>query len=195
MAKKAATVVPTKTKEKTPAPAKVSRKSVKKDSAKLKPKQKTPRKPHQTRPTRQEEAEIIERRYLVWDLFRAGASYRQISTHLIDKGIKTASVGTVFSDVQWCLDLQHEGVGLSVVQHIENEVAIVNDVQFNFYPIMQNKKNSFKMRKESSEVVMGCVEKRAKLRNLYKAKQIKLSVDDELAKLLNIAAEELPDVS
>ena len=156
-------------------------------------KTKPKKKPHETRPTAREAVEIEARRYLVWDLYKAGASYRQISEHLKSKQIKGASIGSVFADLQYCLALQHDDLELSVREHIENEIAVINDVQFNFYPLMQNSKFEFDLRAEAAGVVLSCVKERAKLRNLYKAKEVKLNVDDELARLLGLNPEELPE--
>lgn len=179
---------PTKTK----AASKTSKKVVVKKST-LKPKPKRVRKPHATRPTPREMAEIENRRFLVWDLYKAGANFRQISEHLKAKGIKGTSLGSVFADVQYCLSLQHTSLSLSVQDHIENEIAVINDVQFNFYPMMQNTNYLFDVRADAAGLVLNCVKERAKLRNLYKAKEIKLNVDDELARLLGISPEELPE--
>lgn len=174
--------------------------------------------PKITRPTPKEEAEILQRRNLVFDLRKAGASIRQISDLLKSKGIKGASVGQVQADWSYMLSLQYEEQRLTVEEYIEYEIGVIDDVQFSFYAEMKKrpeaaddivsgeeesvKKRRFRggafdrepTRREAAEIVLSCVRERARLRNLYKPPKVKLDIDQELAKLLGVRPEELPDV-
>ncbi len=158
------------------------------------PRKKRERKAHATRPTPEEEVKINERRFLVWDLYKAGASYRAISEHLKAKGEKHHSVGTVHSDLQFCLNLQHNELELDVKDHIENEVAVLRDVRLNFFPVMKDPKMPYDIRLNAGTMVINTVKEIARLRNLYKPLKMMLSPDDELAKILGISPDQLPDV-
>ena len=70
------------------------------------------KKPHVTRPTPEEEIQIIDRQDLVWELHIAGYTVRKISEHLKSKNIENASVGTVYNDIQHMLSLQYQGPGI-----------------------------------------------------------------------------------
>jgi hypothetical protein len=135
----------------------------------------------------------MERRYLVWDLRKSGASIRQIAEHLKSRGMENVSLGTVHSDLQFVLNLQHTDLELSVKDHIENEIAIVDDVQFSFYSVMRSQQMPLDARLDAGAMVLNCVKERSKLRNLYKPKEIKLNLDDELAKLIGWDPAELPE--
>lgn len=146
------------------------------------------------RPTRAEQTKILERRYLVWELYKAGASFRSISEHLNAKDFK-ASVGTVHADLKFCLALQHNELELDVKDHIANEVAVLDEIRFTFFPIMKDsRKYTLDERVAAGGQVFNTVKEKAKLLGLYKPPKMNVSIDDELAKILGIAPDLLPDV-
>ena len=176
-----------------------NRKKVKKKSVsaaeKPKPrKEKIPREPHQTRPTPAEENAEIERRFAVWDYFKNGVSQRSISKHLEERGFKRHSLGTVHSDVQWCLDYQTNALGLSIEQWRANELAVLQDIRFTYMSLM--KRTGFNVLQEdktdAAKIVLATHDKLCKLLNLHKEPKVMLGMDDELAKLLGISPDQLP---
>jgi hypothetical protein len=179
--------------KKTKVAAKLTVKAVKKSIEKT---VKQPRKPHQTRPTPEEEIAIMDRRYFIWDLYKAGVSFRQIQEHLKSKGYEGTSLGTIHADLQIVLNMQHEDLGLSVKQHIENEVAIINDVHTPFYTILKrNGSNTtyIEQTEIAGKMVLQARDRIIKLRNLHKPPKVELNVDEELARLIGISVEELPE--
>lgn len=141
----------------------------------------------------EEKARIISRRHLVFELKKAGASYRQISEHLKAKNIEGASVGQVHADYQFMLREASENLALSVEEYIEAEISLLDEIQFSFYQDIKRDSNlNLPDRKDAAGVIIQCIRERAKLRNLYKPVKIQLDTDDELAKLLGISKEELP---
>ena len=145
--------------------------------------------------TSAEATKIAERRRIVWDLHVAKVSIRRIAEHLESKGIKEASIGTIHSDIQHCLSLQHKELGFSVEEHIESEVAVLDDIHFTFYPIMKDSRMPLDARLDCAALIRQCSKDRVELRNLKKPKQVNLNlnVDEELARLVGLEPEELPD--
>ena len=155
------------------------------------------KKPHATRPTPEEELIIAERRSLVWDLYKSGLTFRQISEILKKKNIQGNSVGQVHADVQFSLSLQYKELGFSVKQHVENECAIVNDIQNAFYLTAKKPPEpvpgGWEAKCDAAGIVLSCVEKRAKLRNLYKPQEIKINAAQILSKLTGVPIEKIPN--
>lgn len=191
--------------------------------AKEKPSRKTrsarvQRRPHVTRPTPEEELAILERREYVLSLRKAKVSFRQIAAACEAKGYKGSSPASVFADYQYMLNLQYEDEALTAQHYVQEEINVLDDVHQTFYTDMKRRLRNDDgyieyedskgrprrrrattvdpddLRIKAASIVITCVRERAKLRNLYKAPTVKINVDDELAKLLGISTEELPDV-
>jgi hypothetical protein len=157
--------------------------------------------PKITRPTADEQVLILERQNLVWELRKSKVPFRLISERLIAMGYK-AALGTVYEDYDYMLSLAKKEQKKSVEDYIEEEIAVLDDVQLAFYPTLKKTltasvygHNERQAKKDAADVVIACVKERSSLRNLKKQEPIKVDVNLLLSELSGVPVEELPDVN
>lgn len=154
-----------------------------------KKKSKRKRKSHATRPTAQEEIEILERQELVYELRKTGVSFRKIAKHLSDKGVKNASTTTVHRDFTEYLDKKREAIAIGVSDMVDMAVENLEELQMAILP------RARKYGKKDDILAYIALDKRRdEYLSLSKAQQSENNVRSNLAKLLGIAPEDLPDV-
>lgn len=155
------------------------------------PGKKTPakgkRNSHATRPTAAEKAKILERQTLTYHL-RKHYSVRKVVEHLKSKGIET-SVGTVQRDWEATLKMRREELEHNVTDWITLELDSLQDAQAQV---------EIRIRKfgkaEDVKALIAIQQQRDRYLNLSKAQQSENNVRSNLAALLGVPVEELPDV-
>lgn len=179
--------------EKTIAKSKTSRSKAK---TQKKPAKKTrKRKAHVTRPTPEEELIIKQRQTLVSDLRRAGATIRQISEHLKNKGFEHCSPATVFADLETNLTdinaLRLTSTELLVTQELDK----IDDWEFTVYSDFKNasRKVSIDERIKIGNFLVALQNQRDKFLAISKTQKSDNNAKDALAALLGRSPEELPD--
>lgn len=155
------------------------------------------RKPHETRPTEAELEVIRRRREIVFEMkIRHGATFRQISTKLTADGFERCSPATCFEDYKYMLNLAAEEEKLTAAEMVEEACNHLNRVRTSFYPSLKKPVRSHLSRmekKDAADTIISCTKEIAKLRNIYKPVEVKISTDEELARALGISPEELPE--
>ncbi len=183
---KAGTATSKKSKIQSPAISKTERKSPSKRKAAQKP----PRNSKAKRPTPEEKLKILERRILVTDLRRSGASIRQIAKHL------DCSTGTVFSDLEAGLALLDETLVKNTELLAAAELDRIDDWEFTIYPKFKGTKGYTPTIEELDRLLgklIALQNQRDKYLRVTKPKEIKLTTKAELARALGLDEEELPD--
>ena len=171
------------------------KKSVRKVSAQSKKPIRKPRKAFVTRPTAAEELVIKERQALVSDLRRTGATIRQISVHLKQKGFKNASPATVFADLEANLAdidaVRLKNTELLVTQELDK----IDDWEFSFYADFKNggKTLTIDERLRIGNFFVTLQNQRDRLLRISKPQEIRILTDADFAKALGISQEQLPD--
>jgi hypothetical protein len=145
------------------------------------------RHPKAKRPTQAEMLLIEERQNLVFELVKAGTSFRKISAHLKSKGYP-ASVGTVHADLQAVLARGQSELDIDVSQWLKIELGTLGELQSTFFVEALKNKDP-----EAASVVLRILRERDRYLGISKAQQSDSDAAAALAKLLGVDPEDLPD--
>lgn len=151
-------------------------------------KPKKSKKAHATRPTEAEIIEIQERRELILNLRKSGASIRQISDHLKQKGIEHHSPATVHSDLQAELRELRERNRSLIEDIVELELERLDSLQFCLWAATIRKGDTFGV-----YAILAIMDRRADYLGLKKPRKIEIDTRTALAKLIGADPEELPN--
>lgn len=152
---------------------------------------------HVTRPTPEEEIAIADRRDLVLALSRKGTSVRQISRHLKDKGFEHCSPTTVHADLEFMLEDRARHRVTKTELLVEAELDKIDNWEFSISPLLERELSLYNNVDAKISVVNALIRlqnQRDRFLRISKPQKIELSVDEMLARLLELDVEELPDV-
>lgn len=175
----------TKNADKSPAVLKVEAKS------RLPKKEKLPSNAKKKGRSFDEGIKIGDRRALVLEYRRMGASIRQISTLIKDRGYKEYSPATIHEDLKVELDAAR-ATRLEKAEHlIEMELAKLEDYELHIYPLFK-KQYTAEDTARLLDSLLKLQNQRDKFLSISKREKSKVNAREALAKLMGVDPDRLP---